>query len=39
LIETILDRLGAAPEQIDRERERAHRDLFGDETARANTKG
>ena len=29
LIEAILDRLGATAEQIDRERERAHRDLFG----------
>ncbi|HEY0284903.1 MAG TPA: cation:proton antiporter [Vicinamibacterales bacterium] len=33
LTETILDRLGATPEQIDRERERAHRDLFGHESA------
>src|SRR5262245_11629362 len=29
-IEDILDNLGATPEQIDRERERAHRDLVGD---------
>jgi CPA2 family monovalent cation:H+ antiporter-2 len=29
LIETILHRLGATAEQIDRERERAHRELFG----------
>jgi CPA2 family monovalent cation:H+ antiporter-2 len=29
-IETILSRLGATAEQIDRERERAHRELFGD---------
>jgi CPA2 family monovalent cation:H+ antiporter-2 len=29
-IEDILDRLGATPEQIDRERERAHRELFGE---------
>jgi monovalent cation:H+ antiporter-2, CPA2 family len=29
LIETILARLGATAEQIDRERERAHRELFG----------
>ena len=29
LIETILGRLGATAEQIDRERERAHRELFG----------
>lgn len=29
LIETILDRLGATAEQIDRERERVHRELFG----------
>jgi monovalent cation:H+ antiporter-2, CPA2 family len=28
LIETILERLGATAEQIDRERERAHRELF-----------
>jgi CPA2 family monovalent cation:H+ antiporter-2 len=31
LIETILERLGATPEQIDRERARAHRELFGKE--------
>lgn len=29
-VETILSRLGATAEQIDRERDRAHRDLFGD---------
>jgi CPA2 family monovalent cation:H+ antiporter-2 len=29
-IEDILDSLGATPEQIDRERERAHRELFGE---------
>lgn len=29
-IEDILDKLGATPEQIDRERERAHRELFGE---------
>jgi CPA2 family monovalent cation:H+ antiporter-2 len=29
-IEDILDNLGATPEQIDRERERAHRELVGD---------
>jgi CPA2 family monovalent cation:H+ antiporter-2 len=29
LIETILQRLGATAEQIDRERDRAHRELFG----------
>lgn len=29
LIESTLQRLGATPEQIDRERERAHRELFG----------
>jgi CPA2 family monovalent cation:H+ antiporter-2 len=34
LIETILVRLGATAEQIDRERERAHRELFGKEPAR-----
>ena len=33
LIETILERLGATAEQIDRERERAHRELFGKEPA------
>jgi CPA2 family monovalent cation:H+ antiporter-2 len=27
--ETILERLGATPEQLDRERDRAHEDLFG----------
>ena len=32
LIETILERLGATAEQIDRERERAHSELFGKET-------
>ena len=30
LVEHILERLGATAEQIDRERERAHRELFGD---------
>jgi CPA2 family monovalent cation:H+ antiporter-2 len=39
LIETILERLGATPEQIDRERDRAHRELFGDEPASAHMKG
>jgi hypothetical protein len=29
-IEEILDSLGATPEQIDRERERAHRELFAE---------
>jgi CPA2 family monovalent cation:H+ antiporter-2 len=33
LTETILERLGATPEQIDRERDRAHRDLFGHASA------
>ena len=33
LIETILERLGATAEQIDRERARAHRELFGKEPA------
>jgi CPA2 family monovalent cation:H+ antiporter-2 len=33
LIETILERLGATAEQIDRERDRAHRELFGKEPA------
>ena len=33
LVETMLERLGATAEQIDRERERAHRELFGQETA------
>jgi CPA2 family monovalent cation:H+ antiporter-2 len=32
LTESILDRLGATAEQIDRERDRAHRELFGKET-------
>jgi CPA2 family monovalent cation:H+ antiporter-2 len=31
LTESILDRLGATAEQIDRERDRAHRELFGKE--------
>jgi CPA2 family monovalent cation:H+ antiporter-2 len=35
LMENILDRLGATAEQIDRERERAHRELFGKEPADA----
>jgi CPA2 family monovalent cation:H+ antiporter-2 len=35
LIETILERLGATPEQIDRERERAHRELFGSDAKRS----
>jgi CPA2 family monovalent cation:H+ antiporter-2 len=35
LIETILERLGATPEQIDRERERAHLELFGSEAKRS----
>ena len=30
LVENILERLGATAEQIDRERERAHRELFGE---------
>jgi CPA2 family monovalent cation:H+ antiporter-2 len=38
LTETILDRLGATPEQIDRERARAHRELFGQQPADAATK-
>ena len=29
LTEAILEQLGATPDQIDRERDRAHRDLFG----------
>jgi CPA2 family monovalent cation:H+ antiporter-2 len=29
-IEDIMSRLGATPEQIDRERDRAHKELFGD---------
>jgi CPA2 family monovalent cation:H+ antiporter-2 len=33
LIESILERLGATAEQIDRERSRAHRELFGKEPA------
>ena len=35
LTESILDRLGATPEQIDRERDRAHRELFGKQPAGA----
>jgi CPA2 family monovalent cation:H+ antiporter-2 len=35
LTESILDRLGATPEQIDRERVRAHRELFGKQPADA----
>jgi CPA2 family monovalent cation:H+ antiporter-2 len=31
LVEAILERLGATAEQIDRERSRAHRELFGKE--------
>ena len=33
LIEAILERLGATAEQIDRERDRARRELFGKEAA------
>jgi CPA2 family monovalent cation:H+ antiporter-2 len=36
LTESILDRLGATAEQIDRERDRAHRELFGQETTVAS---
>ena len=39
LIETILERLGATPEQIDRERDRAHRELFGHEAVPSAVKG
>jgi hypothetical protein len=28
--ETILNRLGATPEQVDRERSRAHAEIFGE---------
>jgi CPA2 family monovalent cation:H+ antiporter-2 len=38
LVETILERLGATAEQIDRERERAHRELFGRETVQSAAK-
>jgi monovalent cation:H+ antiporter-2, CPA2 family len=38
LIETILERLGATAEQIDRERERAHRELFGQEPSESAAK-
>ena len=38
LIETILERLGATAEQIDRERERAHRELFGKDPAESPAK-
>ena len=33
LTEAILQRLGATPEQIERERDRAHAELFGDSTS------
>ena len=32
-VEDILEELGATPEQIDRERSRAHRELFGGASA------
>ncbi len=35
LTESMLERLGATPEQIDRERDRAHRELFGKQTVHA----
>jgi CPA2 family monovalent cation:H+ antiporter-2 len=35
MMETILDNLGATAEQIDRERDRAHRELFGKQPADA----
>jgi CPA2 family monovalent cation:H+ antiporter-2 len=38
LIETILERLGATAEQIDRERDRAHHELFGQEAAETPAK-
>jgi hypothetical protein len=38
LIEAILERLGATAEQIDRERNRAHRELFGKEAAASPAK-
>jgi CPA2 family monovalent cation:H+ antiporter-2 len=38
LTETILERLGATAEQIDRERDRAHRELFGKEAAESPAK-
>ena len=38
LTEAILDRLGATPEQIDRERDRARRELFGKEAAESPAK-
>jgi CPA2 family monovalent cation:H+ antiporter-2 len=38
LVETILERLGATAEQIDRERDRAHDELFGHEPAESPTK-
>ena len=34
LTEAILHRLGATPEQIDRERDRAHNELFGESSVR-----
>lgn len=36
LIETILERLGATAEQIDRERARAQRELFGQAPAQTS---
>ena len=38
LVETILARLGATGEQIDRERQRAHGELFGQERAKSPAK-
>ena len=38
LVETILERLGATAEQIDRERDRAHDELFGREPAETAAK-
>jgi CPA2 family monovalent cation:H+ antiporter-2 len=38
LIQTILERLGATAEQIDRERDRAHSELFGREPAESPAK-
>ncbi len=37
LTESILDRLGATAEQIDRERDRAHRELFGKQATQAES--
>jgi CPA2 family monovalent cation:H+ antiporter-2 len=37
--EALLDRLGATPEQLDRERDRAHAELFGEAEGEAQSQG